>query len=244
MGAHASWTLSDEALQGLRRALEATGASFHVSVGETQEDERQSLEQFKETPVARLLRAQLITSRARVAHVVHASWPDLSELLTSGAWIVHVPRASLEASGGLAPTGKFGARAALGSGGWRADILAEAQLAALLAQHAGQPIDALRYLANGQRMASELFGQPLGTLREGATADLVVLDLRPSTPLTAEGLWLQLGRGFSSRAVEAVMVDGVWRLWARKPLTVQLEALMAQVPETVHALESRLASPG
>ena len=243
VGAHACSTLSNEALEGLRSAVEAIQGSFHINLGERPDDEKISVERFGETPVRRLTSAGLLSPKTRVAHLVHLAWPDLSEVLSSGAWLVHTPRADLHHSNGHAPTGKFGARAAIGTGGSFIDVLADAQLAALLAKHAGQPIDLLRYLANGHRMASELFGAPLGVLREGALADLVVLDYRPLTPLTSETLAAHLALSLNARSAEAVMVDGIWRMWAHRPLSVDLDALAPQSRETVQALEARLSDP-
>jgi cytosine/adenosine deaminase-related metal-dependent hydrolase len=242
VGAHASCTLSPDALEGLKTALERTGASFHISIGEAADDERLSRERYGEAPVSRLLAAGLLSPSARVAHLVHVSWPELSEVLGTGAWLIHAPRMSLSRGVGQAPTGKFGVRASLGTGCGPVDVLGEAQLASLLAMNAGQPIDVLRYLANGHRIASELFGQPMGVLREGAVADLVVLDYRPVTPLTAETLSSHVSLSLSSRSVESVMIDGVWRLWARRPLSVDGEALPLQAREASLALESRLSA--
>jgi cytosine/adenosine deaminase-related metal-dependent hydrolase len=242
VGAHASCNLSEDALEGLRAAQEATGASFHVSVAESPEDERLSRERYERGPVERLLRAGLLSPRARVAHLVHLAWPELSEVLGTGAWLVHTPRMDGHRGQGHAPSGKFGARATVGTGGGTLDVLAEAQLAVLLARSAGQPIDILRYLANGQRMASEVFDAPLGPLREGALADLVVLDYRPATPLSTETLAAHLMLNISARDVEAVMVDGVWRMWARRALSVNVEELAARAHGVAEAMHARLAA--
>jgi cytosine/adenosine deaminase-related metal-dependent hydrolase len=178
-----------------------------------------------------------------VAHAVHLSWPELSQVIGTGSWLVHNPRSNMNNQVGYAPAGKFGARATLGTDGIGADMFFEVQLAASRAKEAGQPIDALRYLANGHRLASQAFGQEIGPLREGAVADLLVLDYRSPTPITSENLAAHLLFGFGARFVESAMVDGIWRLWARRPLSVNPDVVTEQARETAKALWSRMAKP-
>lgn len=241
IGAHASFTLSREALQGLGRALEATGAGLHIHLAEDPLDQRLSFERYGELPVARLLELGLLSPRSLVAHAVHLSWPELSQVISTGAWLVHNPSSNMNNQVGYAPAGKFGARASLGTDGMGADLFSEAKLAYFRARESGQPIDLLRYLANGQRIASEAFGAPLGPLREGALADLIVLDYRPPTPLSAENLASHFLHGLAARQVEAVMIDGLWRMWARRPLAVNPEAVAERGREAALALWSRMA---
>jgi cytosine/adenosine deaminase-related metal-dependent hydrolase len=142
---------------------------------------------------------------------------------------------------GYAPALKFGARATLGGDGVSADLFAEAQAAYLRSREAGQPIDVLRYLANGHRMASQVFGMTVGTLREGSAADLLLLDYLPATPLTPENLAWHVVYGLGSRHVEAVMVDGTWRMWARRPLSVNPTVVADQAREAAAAIWARMA---
>lgn len=225
IGAGAASTLSDEALEGLREAMQSAKVGVQAELAEDPFDERVSNERYGDSPVARLLKAGLLDSSTVVAHAVHLSWPELADVLATGAWIAHAPRANMEAEVGYAPALKFGARATFGSAGLPADLFAEVQQGYLRSREAGQPIDVLRYLANGHRLASEAFKDRIGVLQEGALADLIILDYRPPTPLTAETLASHLVFGLSARLVENVMVDGTWRLWARRPLSVNPDAV-------------------
>jgi cytosine/adenosine deaminase-related metal-dependent hydrolase len=244
VGAAAACCLSREAMEGLQDAVKATGCAVHLSLGEDPVDERLSFERHGEVPLDRWMAHGLIGPRALVAHLVHLSWPQLAQVIATGAWLVHAPRANMAKQVGYAPAGKFGARATLGIEGQGGDTLAEAQVAHLRASEAGQPISILRYLANGHRIASEAFRELIGPLRPDATADLVVLDHRSPVPLDAENLEAQLASGFSSRQVEAVMVDGVWRLWARRPLSVDPDEVQAHARHAVEAVRARMNEVG
>jgi cytosine/adenosine deaminase-related metal-dependent hydrolase len=192
-------------------------------------------------PLARLQRLGLLSAKTLVAHAVHLSWPELSKVISTGAWLVHAPRANMDSQVGHAPSGKFGARAALGAAGQGGDLFAELQVAVQRSREAGQPIHPLRYVANGHRIASQVFGERIGPLREGAVADLLVMDYRPATPFGADTLAAHLVNGMGSRHVESVMIDGVWRLWARRPLSVDPETTAEQAREAAAAVWARMA---
>lgn len=234
--------LSDEALAAARE-VHAGGDTFvFANVGEDPGEEARSQAAFAGTPVERLVSQGLLGGRVVLAQGVHLSWPDLSSLIAAGTWLAHTPRSNMASQTGLATASKFGVRACLGTDVMGLDVLAEAQVAALRASDSGQPIDPLRFLTNGHRLATELFGVPLGVLREGAAADLVVLDYAPPTPLDAGSLAGHVLFGLSSRHVESVMVDGMWRVWKRKPLAVDLAEVARACRESAAALGARIES--
>lgn len=212
--------VSDGTLRSVRRALDDAKLLGLVSLAEDSAEEARSVEAFGRPVAERLLEAELIGEGAVVSQGVHLSWPELSSLISRGAWLVHVPRSNMASQTGHATPAKFGVRGTLGTDTMPLDVLAEAQAAALRASDSGQPIDVLRFLANGHRLATQAFGTPVGPLREGAVADLVVFDYQPPTRLDALTLAAHVQAGLSSRHVESVMVDGLWRLWKRKPLAV------------------------
>lgn len=238
-GAAHLYTLSDEGLSRLAQLVKALGTGLHAPLAEDPTDERLSVAHFGATSAARLVRAGLLGPDALLAHVGHLAWPELSQLIATGAWLAHTPRANQALEVGYAPALKFGARAVLGLDGMGGDALAEAQAAALRAREAGQPLDVLHLLANGHRLASRHFGLPVGPLREGAAADLLVLDYRPLSPLTADTLAHHVVAGLGSRHVESVMVDGAWRLRARQPVTVNPDVLAQHAREAAARLWAR-----
>ncbi len=241
VGTAQSFTLSAEALEGLKQAVSATGRGLHVPLAEDPLDEKLSVERHGAAPVARLLEAGLLSPQSLVAHAGHLAWGDLAQLIGTGAWLVHTPRSNQRLEVGYAPALKFGARATLGADGLSADLFAEAQAAYLRSREAGQPIDVLRYLANGHRLVSQTFELPVGPLREGALADLLILDYLPATPLTSENLAWHVVFGLGSRHVEAVMVDGTWRVWARRPLSANPMVVADQAREAASAVWARMA---
>lgn len=235
--------LDDEALGAVKAVHEAGSALILASIAEGRDEEQQSVERFGATPAERLVRHGFVGERAVLAQGVHLSWPDLSSLIAQGTWLAHTPRSTMTSQTGMATAAKFGVRACFGTDVMGLDVLAEAQVAAMRASDAGQPIDALRFLANGHRLATRAFGVPLGVLSEGAAADLVVMDYPAPTPIDAASLASHVLFGFSSRCVESVMVDGVWRIWKRRPLGVDPADVARACRAAAAAVASRI-SPG
>lgn len=236
-------SLSDDALSGVASALSQTGGLLHVTLARDSAEEASSIERFQKGPVERLVSAGLVSGRVALSPAIHLSWPQLSQLMSLGPWMVHTARSNMASQVGLATPVKFGVRACFGTDVMPLDVLAEAQVAGLRSLDSGQPLDLLRFLANGHRLAAEAFGVPIGPLREGAAADLVVLDYQPPSPLDAANLAAHLLFGLSSRDVESVMVDGLWRLWKRKPLTVEPARVMRVAAEAVKRAWQRLEVP-
>lgn len=231
---------ANEALAAVKGISNATGALTLMNVAEDPREEALSTEAFGAPPLDRLFEKELVTERTVVSQGVHFSWPQLSDLLARGAWLVHSSRSNMATQTGLATPAKFGVRACLGTDVMSLDTLAEAQVASLRSRDASQPIDILRFVANGHRLASQAFGLKIGPLREEAVADLVVLDYQPPTPLSSETLPSHLLHGMASQHVESVMVDGMWRLWKRKPLSVDVAELARASREAAAAVWARL----
>lgn len=232
--------LSDDALSGISQLLGLTKLFVLGALGEDRAEEDQSLKRFEKTPVARLVEAGLVGAKSVLAQGVHVSWPELSELLAGGAWLAHASRSNMASQTGLATAAKFGVRGCFATHLMSLDVLTEAQTAWLRARDSGQPIDALRFLANGQRLASEVFGLTIGPLRENAVADLLVLDYQPPTLVDETTLAAHILTGLSPRHIESVMVDGIWRSWKRTPLGVKPAEVARAAQESAKAVWARV----
>lgn len=221
--------LPDDALGGIREARQRSDSEQNgkpaillANLAEDPKEEARSRERFGQTASERLVNQGLTGGRVVLSQNVHLSWPELSSLITAGTWLSLSVRSNMASQAGLATPAKFGVRGCLGTDVMALDCFAEAQAAALRTNDSGQPIDILRFLANGHRLATEAFGTPVGPLQPGSLADLLVLDYHSPTPFKAETLAAHVMCGLSSRWVESVMIDGLWRLWKRKALSLDV----------------------
>ena len=242
VGAHASFTLSDESLDLLSAAVADANSSLHVHAAEDRADVEDSARRCGAGVVERLRRHGLLVRRTLLVHGVHLSGPELLEAQGAGAWIVHCPRSNMNNAVGHAPTVAF-RRAALGTDGLDEDMLAEARAAFLRMRDAGRAdafAAAFEMLVGGHRLAAAFFGLPLGRLDAGAPADLVVLDYRTPTPLTADNLAGHLLFGLDRSHVRSTMVAGRFVLRDRRLTTVDEPAVLARARRAAEALWERM----
>jgi putative selenium metabolism protein SsnA len=213
VGAHASFTLSDRTLDALGALVRRHRSGVHIHVAEAIDDVNRTKEAHGCGIVDRLERFGVLDERAVLAHGVHLTPPEVARVRAARAWVVHNPRSNMNNGVGHAPVHEFGPRAGLGTDGWPADMIAEAQFAYFRLRERLGPAGTMQPLAlleGGQALASSLFGRPFGTLERGAVADLVVCGYTPPTPIEARNAAWHTLFGVRTSMVERVMVGGRW----------------------------------
>jgi cytosine/adenosine deaminase-related metal-dependent hydrolase len=239
VGAHASFTLSDDSLRACGALAREAGVGLHIHVAESLEDEQLTGEPL----VARLERLGALVPGSVLAHAVHLSAEELRRVEDAGAWVTHQPRSNMNNAVGYAPLAAFGAHSALGTDGIGSDLFSELQAAWFRGQEGGVPWAPDRFLAllsGGARMAGEKLGVTLGRLAPGAAAARVVLDAQPGPPLTAQNLAAAMIFRLGAGAVRSVMIGGRWRLRDRQPLGLDVEALDREAQRQARALWRRI----
>jgi putative selenium metabolism protein SsnA len=212
MGAHASFTLSNDTLAACAEGAAAAGVGVHIHVAEDAADQADAEAAYGMSVIERLDRAGILRADALLAHCVHVTGPEIASIAASGAAVAHNARSNMNNRVGYSPLARDGARVALGTDGIGGDMITESQAAYFRAVEAGAATDPgwpLRRLAEGARIAGRGFGEPgLGTIVPGAPADLTVLDYQAPAPLTAENLPGHWVFGNSPAYVRDVVVAG------------------------------------
>jgi putative selenium metabolism protein SsnA len=211
VGAHASFTLSDESLRSCAELMREFDAGLHIHAAEDRCDVEDAQMKHNTGVVERLARHGALNGRTILAHGIHLTDQDIDIAKAAGAWFVHNPRSNMNNQVGYAPVAKFGERVALGTDGIGGDMFEEARFAFFKGRDAAAGFSAdnwLRVLSNNNRLASEAFGGDVGPLSVGSMADLIVLDYASPTPLSADNLAWHLAFGITSASVESVMVNG------------------------------------
>jgi cytosine/adenosine deaminase-related metal-dependent hydrolase len=226
VGAHASFTLGDAALRACSELVHRHGTGIHIHVAEASDDVDDARRRYGRGVIDRLADAGLLNARAVLAHGVHLTDAEISQVGRSRSWLVHNPRSNMNNGVGHAPAHRFGRSSALGTDGFPADMLAEARDGQFRMRERLGPkgrFDALRLLAGGHGLASTLFGVPFGTLAPGSAADLMVVDYSPSTPLDRGNVAAHLLGGVSPAMVESVMIGGRWTVRQGRVLGIDVE---------------------
>jgi cytosine/adenosine deaminase-related metal-dependent hydrolase len=83
---------------------------------------------------------------------------------------------------------------------------------------------------------------PLGVIRTGARADLILVDYSPTTPLTAGNLPWHIVFGFHESMVTMTMVEGRVLMRDRQLLTLDVEQITARSRELAAKVWQRYAT--
>jgi putative selenium metabolism protein SsnA len=245
IGAHASFTLSDETLTACAEAAHADGVGLHVHAAEDEVDERDSTSLHDMRVAERLALAGALDERTLLAHGVHLSEEEVELVHIARSTLAHNARSNMNNAIGRARPSALDTRVALGTDGIGSDMFEESR-AAYFRLREDDPRTGgdwtLRRLAEGARLAGTIFGEPaLGRIEPGAPADLVVLDYSAPAPLDARsfpGHWVF---GLASRCVRDVMVAGEWVVLDRRLTRVDQQELAARALPLAERLWTRLA---
>jgi putative selenium metabolism protein SsnA len=243
VGAHASFTLSEETLAACVDLARSEGAGIHIHVAEDAADQRDAQARFDARVVARLAEAGALDDRALLAHCIHLDEAELRAVRDAGATAVHNPRSNMNNRVGHAPVRGF-SKLALGTDGIGGDMFAESKAAYWRARETDDTIGpgwVLEMLSESARFGGAALGEPLlGRIEPGAPADLVVLAYDPPSPLDEENLaghWLF---GLSSRLVRDVLVAGRPLVRDRQPVGTDRMGTSEQSREVAEDLWARM----
>jgi len=244
VGAHASFTLSDQTMASCVDIARSFDVGIHIHVAEDEVDQRDSLARYGKRVVQRLAEAGVLNERALLAHCVHVDEREIALIGESGAWVAHNARSNMNNRVGRAPVQRLGERVALGTDGIDGDMFAESKAAYWRAHEDDASISpawVLQRLATGARFAGLAFDEPLlGRIERGAPADLVVLECDPPTPIEGDNLAAHWVFGLSARNVRDVVVGGETVVRDRSLTRVSAVDLRRRAREAAEGLWRRM----
>jgi putative selenium metabolism protein SsnA len=248
LGAHASFTLSDETLAACASTARELGIGLHIHAAEDAADEDDALTAHGMRVVERLANADALDERTLLAHGVHLDLAEDELVRRAGAIVAHNARSNMHNSIGRARAGMLDRRLALGTDGIGSDMFEESRTAYFRLREddpaAGAEWPLLR-LAESARLAGSSFDEPLlGTLDQGAPADLIVLDYPAPAPVRNESFAGHWVFGLGSRHVRDVMVAGEWVVRDRRLLGVDQDELAADARAQAERLWRQLDQIG
>ncbi|MHB8554526.1 MAG: putative aminohydrolase SsnA [Candidatus Dormibacteria bacterium] len=252
VGLHASFTLGPGTLSACADLSAAQGVGCHVHVAEDLADQEDCQRRYASRVVPHLLAQGVLGPGSLAAHCVHVDDREVAELARAGVAVAHNPRSNMGNAVGSAPITALrqaGVVVGLGSDGVSMNMFEEMRVAQAQARLAARdprrlPSDEVVALAfaGGGRICDALFAPfapqlgPLGQLRVGGPADLVILDYASPTPLTAGNASSHLVGGADGSHVSDTMVAGRWVMRRREVLGLDPEAIAAHSRERARAL--------
>jgi len=231
VGAHASFTLSDESLAACADLAEGSGSGVHIHVAEDPCDQADCTTKYGEKLIDRLAEAGVLGPKTILGHCTHLDKASLDMAREAGCWFAHNPRSNMNNAVGYAPVQWMGKQVALGTDGIGADMFEEVKFAWFKARDGRNGLgigDVVDFLTGAQSLAGMLLNTRLGLLEPGGAADLIVLDYPTPTAVTAQNLLGHLIFGMSSQFVTDVMVNGKWVVKNRHVVGVDEEKIRAE----------------
>jgi putative selenium metabolism protein SsnA len=240
-GLHASFTVGDETLERCAAEAGDLGIGFHIHIAEDAADQVDAERRYGARVGRRLQARGVLGERTLSAHCVHVNDAEIATLAGTRTKVSHQPRSNMNNAVGTAPVRQMldaGVCVGLGNDGFSNNMFSEMKAAYLVHKSAAgdpraMPGDAVTRLAyeNNASIASLFWPRPLGRLSPGAYADVILLDYRPYTPLTAGNLPWQIMFGVDGSHVTTTIVGGRVLMRDRQLLTLDEEAVAAKARE-------------
>ncbi len=211
VGAHASFTLSDDTLSLMSDLIEETGKGIHIHISEDKIDENISEKKFGKSVVKRLNDFNLLNQKSILAHGVYLSPAEISMINYHDAFLVHNPRSNMNNNVGYMNKLNKIKNVAIGTDGIGSNMFEELKFAYFKSNDAKAKIpmdNFLNYLQNGNSILHRYFNSKFGKIEKGYKADLVIYDYNATTPIVNKNLAGHFIFGFSSRDVETVIING------------------------------------
>lgn len=218
---HAPYTVSAANLRRGRELADRLGLGMMVHLAETGDEQRIVRERYGTSPIAALDRLGLLDERTIAAHCVWVDDRDMEILRDRRVTVAHNPQSNMKIASGVAPVARMlreGVTVTVATDGPCSnndlDLWEELRTAAFLQKSAtGDPLvlpagEVLRMATcNGARAMGRAEGE-LGVVREGALADLIVVDLRKPHLQPIHRLVANMVYCGKAADVETVVVDG------------------------------------
>lgn len=237
MGLHASFTLSDETM-ALCAASKPDGVGYHIHVAEGIEDLHHCLKHYGKRILDRLMDLNILGPQTLAAHCIYINKHEMDLLRDTDTMVVHNPESNMGNACGCPPTLEIfhhGILTGLGTDGYTHDMLESYKVANILHKHhlcdataAWSEVPQMLFAGNAA-IAGRSFKKPLGVLKPGAAADVIVLDYDPITPLDASNCNGHILFGLTGRCVVTTVCNGRVLMKDRVLVDIDEEQVTADV---------------
>ena len=247
-GGHALFTLSDETLDAMVKENDGR-TGFHIHVAEGLNDVYDSALNYGTRPVNRLLNHGLLGEKTMLGHCIHINRGEMDILSDTGTMVCTNPQSNMGNAVGCAPVLQMmqaGVTVGLGTDSYTFDMLESLKNALTIQRHNacrpnvawGEVTQMLFY--NNPAICSRYFEAPLGVLKAGAAADVIVMDYKPFTPFDGGNADGHLIFGVAGRQCETTVCAGRVLMRDRKLIGVDEEAMNARIKEAAVRLWRRI----
>lgn len=248
MGMHAQFTLSDKTLEYCVRQNPG-GAGYHIHVAEGILDVTEALQKHGKRPVFRLHDFGITGEKSIFGHCTHVSESEMELIRETDTMVVHNPESNMGNAIGCPPVLKMfekGILIGLGTDGYTNDMIESYKVANILHKHelcdptvAWREIPSMLF-ENNAKIAARFFKRPIGILKAGAHADVVVLDYEPLTPMNSNNINAHILFGMNGGMTRTTVIGGEVKMLDRSLIGIDKKAELAQARQLASELWTRI----
>ena len=244
MGMHAQFTISDKTFELCRENM-PEGVGAHIHVAEGIEDLHDCLHKYGKRIVNRLMDHDLLGPQTMTAHCIYVNEQEMDLLKATDTMVVHNPESNMGNACGCPPTMELVHKeivTGLGTDGYTHDMLESWKVANILHKHhlcdpnaAWGEVPKMLF-ENNAIIANRYFKKQLGVLKEGAAADVIVMDYNPLTPMRADNVNGHLLFGTTGHDVVTTVCNGKVLMKDREVLVCDVDKVMADCRQSAQEL--------
>lgn len=250
MGMHASFTISDETME-LCAANKPKQVGYHIHVAEGIEDLHHCLKTYGKRILDRLMDWGILGDKTLTAHCIYVNRHEMELLRDTDTMVVHNPESNMGNACGCPPTMEIchkGVLTGLGTDGYTHDMTESYKVANILHKHhlcdanaAWGEVPQMLFEGNA-KIANRYFKKPLGVLKEGAAADVIVTDYIPLTPMDGSNANSHILFGMTGRSVVTTVANGKVLMKDRILTHIDEEKVMADCRQAAAQLWNTINS--
>ena len=248
MGMHASFTISDETM-ALCNELKPEGVGYHIHVAEGIYDLHQCLKEHGKRIVDRLHDWNILGPKTLLGHCIYVNEHEMDLIKDTDTMVVHNPESNMGNACGCPPTMRMvqkGILTGLGTDGYTHDMTESYKVANVLHKHhlcdpnaAWGEVPQMLFDGN-VKIAERYFPQKLGVLKEGAAADVIVVDYDPLTPMNGGNANSHILFGMTGKQVVTTVANGKVLMKDRELVSIDEAKVMADCRQAAKELAERI----
>ena len=214
LGLHASFTLNDDTLKKASELVKEMGLGIHIHLCEDKIDRSESLAKYKNLPVDRLIKFNLLNDKSILAHGIHIINENYYSIAKSGSAIVYNLDSNLNNSVGLPELSRTPLKIPIltGTDGMNSNPARTLKQIFLLSRYQGmtfeQSFDLVKKVYFDQLNFVQKYFPDFPSLNVKDRADFVIWDYVPPTPFMEENFWGHFIYGILDRPVHSVIQNG------------------------------------
>lgn len=247
-GGHALFTISDRTFEKMVKANNGR-TGFHIHVAEGMNDVYDSLQKYGTRSVNRLLNQGILGPKTLLGHCIHVNPAEMDIIKETGTMVVNNPESNMGNAVGCSPVLQMiqkGILVGMGTDAYTFDMLESLKVALIIQRHHAclpnvawcEVTDML--FKNNREICAKYFPDPLGILKAGAAADVIVMDYKPFTPFSGDNIDGHMIFGMTGRQCETTMCNGRLLMKDRQLIGIDEEAVNARTLEVSKKLWGRL----